>query len=795
MRKLLTVILLLSALLPFPLGSDATADTNWPQYRGPQSRGVSTQTNLPDRWSATENVAWKCDLPGRGWSSPIVWKDRVFLTTVINSGKSEEPKKGLYFGGDRPKPPSTIHQWQVFCLDLNTGKVLWRRQVHEGKPETSIHLKNSYASETPVTDGERVYFYFGNLGVFCFDFDGKQLWKHVVKPEPTRLGWGTSASPVLYRDRLYIVNDNEKESYLLALDAKTGKQLWRTARDEKSNWSTPFLWENGKRSEIVTLGSGKVRSYDLEGNLLWWLKGMSSITIATPYEDNGLLYISSGYVADVSRPIYAVRPGAKGDISLKTGESSNEFVVWSLPKAAPYNPTTLIYNDRLYVLLDRGFVSCYQPRDGKAIYSQKRLPNGRAFTSSPWACGGKVFCLDEDGVTFVLQAGDDFKVLHTNTLAEDDMCMATPALAGDRLLIRTAARLYCIAASAANLKERQPPAARVEPPRIEPTEMYHDVGASGFAGSVLCFGLPDEGETDQEKKPDFKVPNNVTFRMADILSEGTRMAAEVFAPKTTKTEKLPTIIMSHGWGGTAASLRPDAIVFARAGYLVVTFDYRGWGNSDSRLILTGNKLEKKDRKLIAEVKEVREVVDPIDQTTDIMNAINWTVGEKRCDPERIGIWGSSFSGGHVVYVAARDPRVKAFVSQVGSMDGRWVINTPQLRNYTFDQGTARTRGQIGYPKPKEKFGALTGAPVIEKFVGFAPIEDIGRCKKCAKLFIIAENEELFDNKDNAILAHERATGIKKLVTIKGIKHYGIYNEARDNAQKEALAWFDQYLKP
>ena len=486
MRKLLIVILLLSALLPFPLCSDAAADTIWPQYRGPHSRGVSSQPNLPDRWSAKENVAWKCEIPGRSWSSPIVWKDRVFLTTVINSGKSEEPKKGLYFGGDRPKPPGTMHQWQVFCLDLNTGKVLWMRQVHEGKPETSIHLKNSYASETPVTDGERVYFYFGNLGVFCFDFEGKQLWKHVVRPEPTRLGWGTSASPVLYRDRLYVVNDNDKESYLLALDAKTGKQVWRTARDEKSNWSTPFIWENGKRTEIVTLGSGKVRSYDLDGNLLWWLKGMSSITIATPYEYNGLLYFSSGYVGDSSRPIYAVRPGAKGDISLKAGESSNAFVVWSLPKAAPYNPTTLIYNDRLYVLLDRGFVSCFRPHDGKEIYSQKRLPNGRAFTSSPWACDGKIFCLDEDGVTFVLQAGDEFKVLHTNTLAEDDMCMATPALAGDRLLIRTAARLYCIASSTANRKETQPPAARVDPPRIEPADRpmnNHDLTDWSFNGA------------------------------------------------------------------------------------------------------------------------------------------------------------------------------------------------------------------------------------------------------------------------------------------------------------------------
>ncbi len=313
----------------------------------------------------------------------------------------------------------------------------------------------------------------------------------------------------------------------------------------------------------------------------------------------------------------------------------------------------------------------------------------------------------------------------------------------------------------------------------------------------LFGGKKDGDKKDGDKKaapPEFKAPEDVAFRTADIISEGTRMRAEVFAPKKPTSDRLPTIVMSHGWGGTAAGLRPDAIAFARAGYLVVAFDYRGWGKSDSRLILAGKKPEKKDGKLIAEVKEVRGVVDPIDQTTDILNAIHWVAGEKQCDPERIGIWGSSFSGGHVVYVAARDPRVKAFVSQVGSMDARWAIANPKMRAFTFSQGAARTHGQIEYPKPKEKYGTLNGAPVIEKLVGYAPIEDIGRCKDCAMLFIIAEKEELFDNKDHGIKAFERATGVKKLVTIKGIKHYGIYNEARAQAQEEAIAWFDKHLK-
>src|SRR5262245_35842756 len=205
-----------------------------------------------------------------------------------------------------------------------------------------------------------------------------------------------------------------------------------------------------------------------------------------------------------------------------------------------------------------------------------------------------------------------------------------------------------------------------------------------FAVLALALSSTSWDLYAQEQKQGFKVPEDVTFRRADIVSEGTRMAAEVFAPKDA-TRKLPTIVMSHGWGGTAKMLRPDAIAFARAGYLVIAFDYRGWGNSDSRLILAGGKPAKTDGKLTAEVKEVREVVDPIDQTTDILNAIHWAADEKQCDPKRIGLWGSSFAGGHVVYVTARDPRVKAFVSQVGSMDGRWAITNPQMRTYTFSQ--------------------------------------------------------------------------------------------------------------
>ena len=264
-----------------------------------------------------------------------------------------------------------------------------------------------------------------------------RVWSKPIEPHAMKIGWGTASSPVLHGDRLYIVNDNEEKSYLLALDKQTGKEVWRVERDEKSNWSTPFVWKNDQRTEIVTAGSGKVRSYDLDGKLLWWFKGMSGITVATPYSDDGLLYVSSGFTMDKHRPLYAIRPGAADDISLAPGETSNSSIAWSKPTAAPYIPTTLVYDGRLYVLYDRGTMSAFNSQTGEPLFEQQRIPEGKHFTSSPWANNGRVFCLNEDGVTFVVRSGDKFELLADERLADDDMCLATPAMIGDRLLIRT----------------------------------------------------------------------------------------------------------------------------------------------------------------------------------------------------------------------------------------------------------------------------------------------------------------------------------------------------------------------
>ena len=422
------------------MGADLSA--NWPQFRGLGALGAADHPNLPDRWSTNENVAWQAEVPGRGWSSPIVWGERVFITTVVSEGEIELAKKGLYLGGERKEIPKAEHRWLVLAFDLKSGRELWRQEARRGTPPSQLHVKNTYASATPVTDGERVYACFGNVGLFCYDLEGRPLWSTNWPPVKTRNGWGSAASPVIHDGRVFLVNDNDEQSFAVALEAKTGRQLWRLERDEKSNWSTPCVWQNKQRTELITSGTKRVRAYDLDGKLLWELGGMSGIVIPTPFATPELLYVCSGYVGDKVRPVFAIQPGASGDITLKPGETNSQFIAWYQPTAAPYNPSPLLYRDYFYVLFDFGFLSCHDARTGRPVYDKHRIREGATpFTASPWAANGKIFALSEDGDTYVFQAGPEYKLLHTNSLAE--MCMATPAIAGDRLLIRTLSKLYC----------------------------------------------------------------------------------------------------------------------------------------------------------------------------------------------------------------------------------------------------------------------------------------------------------------------------------------------------------------
>ncbi len=417
----------------------AASPENWPQYRGAGARGISgDDPRLPDRWSTSENIVWKTLLPGIGWSSPIVWGDRVFLTTAVSEGQVGEIRKGFYNAAENPQPPQDVHHWEVYALDWKTGDIVWRKEVHSGAPKTPTHLKNSYASETPVTDGERVYAHFGHLGTYCLDWNGNVVWSKEWQPYATVLGWGTGSSPALHEGRLYIVNDNQQNSYLLALDKKTGEEIWRVARDEQGSWATPYVWRNENRTELVVWGSNRFRSYDFDGKLLWEFAATQHSAIPTPFSAHGLLYVASAF-----GPVYAIRPGGSGDISLRVGETTNEMVAWSLPNSGPYNTSPLVYDDYYYTLLDRGFFTCHDARTGREVYGRQRIDReAGTFTASPWAYNGKIFCLSEDGDTFVIEAGPEFNVLRKNPLGE--FTMATPAITHGSLLLRTESALYRI---------------------------------------------------------------------------------------------------------------------------------------------------------------------------------------------------------------------------------------------------------------------------------------------------------------------------------------------------------------
>jgi len=444
-------------------------DTTWPQFRGPQSNPVGIHARLAERWSKTDNVEWAQDIPGRGWSSPIVTGNRVYLTTVTTEGKSKPPQVGTEYSNeyvaemqkqglpmkdiiervtarDIELPQEVMLHYLLYCLNLDTGKVEWQKEFHTGHPPGGRHRKNSFVSESPITDGKFVYVYVANLGLWAFDVKGKPAWNTPLEANPIYLDFGTGSSPALNGDLLIIVSDNEKQQFIAAFNKKTGKQVWRTNRDlggkgqpvTRSGWATPFVWKHQLRTEIVAVGPGEVISYDLTGKELWRMSGMAPAPIPTPFAYEGLLYINGGR----GKSLFAIRPGASGDISLLADKTSNEYVVWSAPRAGTYLPSALAYQGAVYSLTETGILNRFDAKTGKQTYKTRIDPAASAFTTSPWAYNGKLFCLSEEGQTFVVSTGEEFKLLHVNEL--DDMAQASPALVGERLLIRTEHRLYSI---------------------------------------------------------------------------------------------------------------------------------------------------------------------------------------------------------------------------------------------------------------------------------------------------------------------------------------------------------------
>lgn len=428
----------------------AASRADWNQFRGPAGDGLADKATPPTTWGNDQHILWKAAVPGVAWSQPIVVGNKIFVTTAV-SDKQKKPKPGTFGGGGfgkggkggmgGGKAPDAVYRWEVHCLDLATGKPLWKQVAAERKPTIPIHSTNTYSTETPATDGERVYAYFGMVGVYCYDLDGKQLWKKDLGSYKMGLGFGTGSSPVLADGRLFVQCDNEENSFLIALDGKTGAQVWKAARKAKSSWSTPFIWRTKDRTEVVACGEGRVVSYDpATGKVLWEMGGFTSSFQASPVADRDLIIFGNNPPFG-GGAVYAVRAGAAGDVTLKKGETSSKAVAWARTKSGLGMASPLLHQGRLYIAGKSG-LACYDAGTGKELY-RERLPNASGITASPWAADDKIFVLDEEGQTFVIRAGQAFKLLAQNKV-DGGMFWASPAVAGDVLLLRGTDRLFCI---------------------------------------------------------------------------------------------------------------------------------------------------------------------------------------------------------------------------------------------------------------------------------------------------------------------------------------------------------------
>jgi outer membrane protein assembly factor BamB len=443
--------------------------TTWPGFRGHDLSGISPATNVPERWSRTENVKWVAPIDGNGWSSPIVWKDIVYVTSAIGKKPFKQPSTGLYGNDyvaelreqglsneeilkrvkarDNELPEESDElRYMLYALDAKTGKIRWEREAIRALPFGGRHRKNTYASETPFTDGERVYVSFGqNVGLFCYAMDGRLLWRKQWPQQPIYLDFGTASSPVVHEGRVLLLHDNEKSSYITALDAESGAEVWTTSRAAggplNSSWMTPFVWKHARRTEIVTTGHGLIISYGLDGKELWRAGGMAQST-PSPSAWDGMLYVGTGSQGDANRPFMAIRPGAAGDISLEPGVTSNEFIAWMQPRVSGYTPSALVYDGKAYVVHDTGILNVLDAKTGKPIYRARVGGSGHTFSASPVAFGSRVLFLTEEGITFVLDTGNEYREIARNDLGE--MALASPAIAGGAVYIRTQSKLYKI---------------------------------------------------------------------------------------------------------------------------------------------------------------------------------------------------------------------------------------------------------------------------------------------------------------------------------------------------------------
>jgi outer membrane protein assembly factor BamB len=421
---------------------------NWPSFRGLQAAGVTEKQNLPDKWDGKtgENILWRTTIPGLAHSSPVVWGARIFVTSAVSSDPKAGFRPGLYGDGDASQDRSS-HRWMIYAVDKHTGKILWDRVAHEGEPREKRHIKSTYASSTPATDGRIVVAWFGSQGVFAYDVNGRFLWKadlgrlNLGAYDIPTYEWGTASSPIIWNNLVILQCDTQDDSFLLALDADTGKQVWKTERDEIPSWGTPTVAVTSAGPELVTNASNYIRGYDPRtGRELWRLGRSSKITAPTPLFADDRFVIASGRAPE--RPIFVVKAGARGDLTLPEGKSASDAVLWSRAGRGSYMPTPLVYNGILYVLANNGLLDAYDLKTGEEIYRQRLQLVGSGFSASPVAADGKLYLSNEDGEILVIAAGRKFESLATNSMGE--LLMATPALSEGVMYVRSSQSLFAI---------------------------------------------------------------------------------------------------------------------------------------------------------------------------------------------------------------------------------------------------------------------------------------------------------------------------------------------------------------
>ena len=412
----------------------ATRDAHWPQWRGPRADGVTRNCDPPIEWSQSTNVKWKIPIPGEGSATPILWADKVFVVTAIETDRvaTTPPQADAEA---KTEPPANFYQYVVLCFDCSSGQQLWRQVACEQVPHEGKHYTNTFASASPTTDGKRLYVSFGSRGIYCYDLDGQLLWTRDLGDMRTRYGWGEATSPVVRDDSVVINWDHEDQSFIEVLDAATGETKWKVDRDEPTSWATPLIVEHAGRTQVITNGTNRVRSYDLAtGAVIWQCGGQSVNAIPSPILAGETVFCMSGYRSSAA---LAIPLAATGDIT------DTDRVIWHHKQGTPYVPSPIIVDDSIYFTgSNTGILTCLDIRTGEPIFERQRLPELKGVYASPVAANGRIYFTDRDGTTVVIQHGRELEVLAINKLAEP--MDASPAIVGDQIFLRTASHLYCI---------------------------------------------------------------------------------------------------------------------------------------------------------------------------------------------------------------------------------------------------------------------------------------------------------------------------------------------------------------